>query len=62
MLSELHEGDFFGEMAIIEAYPRSASAVAIKDGTTVRVIGPDETADYLEKDPDTAFVLMQHGE
>ena len=60
VLTDLEKGDFFGEMAIIEAYPRSATAVALEDGTKVRVIGPDEAEDYLENDPETAFLLMNH--
>ena len=32
LLTELTPGKFFGEMAVIEAYPRSATAVAMAAG------------------------------
>ena len=33
LLTELSAGKFFGEMAVIEAYPRSATAVALENGS-----------------------------
>ena len=37
-LTELGEGASFGEMGMLEGYPRSATAVALEDGTEVRVV------------------------
>ena len=37
-LTELGEGASFGEMGMLEAYPRSATAVALEDGTEARAI------------------------
>ena len=60
LLTELHAGDFFGEMAVIEAYPRSASAVAAEDGTKIQAISAEEAVNYLEKSPEKACLLMEH--
>ena len=60
LLTDLGAGAFFGEMGIIENCPRSASAVAMEDGTRIQVISQEETAEYLEKDPEKALLLMDH--
>lgn len=59
-LTELGKGEFFGEMAVIESYPRSATAVALANDTKVSEISSDELGDYLAKDPDKALALMNH--
>lgn len=57
-LAELKKGDFFGEMAVIDTAPRSASAVALED-TTAEEISPDELNDYFAKDPESISTLMK---
>lgn len=47
-LTELHAGDFFGEMAVIEVRPRSATVVASADGTRLQVIEAVSMFEYLE--------------
>ena len=37
-LSTLHAGDYLGEMGVIDAYPRSATAVVLEDGTKMEEI------------------------
>lgn len=37
ILSTLRDGDFFGEMALIDGGPRSASVVAVEDSRLVRI-------------------------
>jgi CRP-like cAMP-binding protein len=60
MLTELKKDDFFGEMAVIEAYPRSATAVALEDGTKVDEVTAGEVDQYLGQKPDKAIKLMEH--
>lgn len=41
LLADLHEGDFFGEIALLNETPRSASAIAKVDCTLLCVSQPD---------------------
>ena len=58
-IAVLEEGEYFGEMAIIEEYPRSATVVAIG---TVKVVEIEEDAlgAYFRRNPDQIFALMKH--
>jgi len=57
-LAVLGQGDFFGEMSILEDLPRSASARAIKDCKLVRING--STFDQmLRKNPEIAVRMMR---
>ncbi len=58
LLVELGAGKFFGEMAAIEAYPRSATAVA-KEDVKVLEIGCSEIGDYFKKEPDRIMDIMK---
>ena len=51
-LAELSAGDFLGEMGMIEVYPRSATAVALEDGTVLNEIGENELNAYFKDKPD----------
>ena len=56
-LAMLETGEYFGEMAIIETNPRSATIIA-KGNVTVIEIPADELNKYFEKNPDQIIVLM----
>jgi len=58
-LAVLEAGEFFGEMAILESYPRSATVVA---RGTVRVIEipEDDLEAYFTENPDMILELMRH--
>ncbi len=58
LLVELGKDKFFGEMAAIEAYPRSATAVAKEDVTVVE-IGCGEVGDYFKTEPDRVMDIMK---
>ena len=58
-LAVLEEGEYFGEMAIIEEYPRSATIVA-KGHVTVVEIPEDDLNEYFEQNPDQIYELMKH--
>ena len=58
LLVELGKGKFFGEMAVIEAYPRSATAVANSD-VKVLEIGCGEVSEYFKSEPDRIMDIMK---
>ena len=57
-LAELKEGTLFGEIALIDSRPRSATAIATSDAV-VRVINKGYFLEYLESTPNAAFEIMQ---
>lgn len=50
-LTVLKAGNFLGEMGLIENYPRSATAVAMEDGTKLQVIDDAEFSHILRISP-----------
>lgn len=59
-LTRLSDGQIFGEMALIDCYPRSATAVALADDTRAQEIGKAELVSYLRENPDQTLALMRH--
>ncbi len=57
-LAELSKGDFFGEMAILEKGPRSASAVAVTD-LKVLVLDEKTFESLLMSNPNVALRMMK---
>ena len=58
-LAELKEGEFFGEMELIEQEPRSATVVSTADGTLLDEITESTFLDYFEQDPVKVFMILQ---
>jgi CRP/FNR family cyclic AMP-dependent transcriptional regulator len=56
-LTILRDGEYFGEMALIDDAPRSASAIANED-TMVLCIGKDDFRKLLERQTDIAYKLL----
>lgn len=57
VLGKVEKGTVFGEMAIIDGFPRSASARAAVD-CKVQEVGHKEFINYISKKPDAAFSIM----
>ena len=57
VLGKVEKGTVFGEMAIIDGFPRSASARAAT-ACKVQEVGHKEFIDYISKKPDAAFTIM----
>lgn len=57
-IAALEEGDFFGEMALFDNSPRSATAIALGD---VRVLEIDQKSflKKISKDPSLAFRMLK---
>ena len=57
-LTNLERGDFFGEMAVLESSPRSATVRAI-GATKVLVLGRGDLLLRIGRDPTFAFEMLQ---
>ena len=60
LLTELTKDQFFGEMGIIEGYPRSATAVAMGDMTELTVIPKEDFENYCKANPEKAILIMKN--
>ena len=59
LIRELKSDDYFGEMAVIEAYPRSATAVAISD-TIVEESTTAEMGKFFKNDPEKVLEITDY--
>ncbi|MBO7252881.1 MAG: cyclic nucleotide-binding domain-containing protein [Oscillospiraceae bacterium] len=60
LLTELTKDQFFGEMGIIEGYPRSATAVAMGDETELVVIPKCDFEEYCKQNPEKTILIMKN--
>lgn len=58
-LTVLGPGEFFGEMAVIETYPRSTTVVA-KDDVIALEITDSELESYFTENPEMIYKIMKH--
>ena len=59
-LTVLAANSFFGEMGMVDNEPRSATAVALDDDTTVEIIRPEDFAELYEKNPYKVDMILRH--
>jgi CRP-like cAMP-binding protein len=57
-LATLHPGDFFGEMALVDDSPRSATAFAVEDDTELIVMDRARFMFMVRQQPEFALSLM----
>jgi uncharacterized membrane protein len=57
MLAELRDGDFFGEMAIIDGKPRSANA-AVVEQACLAVLAREDFLRFVRGNPDVALEMV----
>lgn len=57
IIATLREGDFFGELALLDGAPRSATAVAL-DSTTTLTLPRDAFMELLDQDPGLRDALL----
>lgn len=57
-LAILEQGQYFGEMAVIESYPRSSTIVADGD-VKVLEIAAEELKEYVSQNPDKILAIMK---
>ena len=58
-LAQLGADEFLGEMGMIEIYPRSATAVALEDGTELEEISEKELNEYFRDKPEKLLKMMR---
>lgn len=58
VLSRLEKGDFFGEMAVLEALPRTADAIAVTDVKLVEING-SRFDEMLRRNPEVAVRIIR---
>ncbi len=58
IFSILNEGDFFGDMSLLDGKPRSATVISIEE-SELRLIRRSEFLRLLEKHPRIALVLLE---
>ena len=58
-LTVLKEHQLLGEMGLVESCPRSATAVALEDGTTLQEIDEAEFYDFFRNHPERLLQIMR---
>ncbi len=59
LLAELKDGQYFGEMAMIDGLARSATAVALSDRVSLHVITWQTLGEFFRERPSTVVMIMQ---
>ena len=59
VLAVLKPGQHFGEMALIDGSPRSATAVAMQDNTKLVVLDKAKFLYLVQQQPEFAFAMME---
>ena len=59
LLATLGPGEFFGEMGLVECYPRSATAVSLADDTVADELGADDFSDFYRNQPEKVLTIMR---
>ena len=60
VLAELGVGQYFGEMAVLDVRPRSATAIAAADGTKLLELSEKEMDSFFSDKPEKAIELIRH--
>ena len=58
-IAVLNESQILGELGMIERCPRTATAVALSDDTTLAEYGEAELADFLRSRPDLVLTVLR---
>ena len=59
LLKTCYPDQYLGEMGLLDHAPRSATAVALEDGTSLTVITEESFGAFFEKDPARILMVMQ---
>ena len=59
LITVLGGGELLGEMGLIEVRPRSATAIALEDGTELTEITDEEFSGYFNDNPDQLLEILK---
>ena len=59
-LAELGEGDFFGEMGLLDHAPRTATIISLENNTILHRIDEDEFEQFLRENPARVMDILQN--
>lgn len=60
LLTTLYAGEYFGELGLVDALPRSATVVVLESGTQLREITLDGFSEYFKNQPSKIIGIMEH--
>ena len=59
LVAEIGPGEIFGEMGVLEIYPRSATAVVLEKDTQIAEIKDEDLSEYLSDKPDKLLMILK---
>ena len=59
LLTEYYQDQYFGEMGLLDKMPRSATAVAMCDGTSLGIITEENFDAFYRENPNRVLMVMQ---
>ena len=59
MLRDYYADQYFGEMGLLDKAPRSATAVALENNTTLGIVTEERFGEFFKKNPARVLMVMQ---
>ena len=60
LLQKYFPDEYFGEMGLVDHAPRSATAVAMEDNTSVGVIDEESFGEFFQENPNRVLMVLRH--
>ena len=60
LLQKYFPDEYFGEMGLVDHAPRSATAVAMEDNTSVGVTDEENFGEFFRKNPNRVLMVLSH--
>lgn len=59
LLADYYQDKYFGEMGLLEKAPRSATAVALADRTTIAPVTEEDFGEFFKENPARVLMVLQ---